>query len=215
MMQSNSLRVVIISDTHDQHEELGVLHGDVLIHCGDIGNAYLRTADAVDSLDRWFGRQDFERILCIGGNHDFGLQARVGSRNPVLDNAIYLQDEEISFRGVNFYGAPWTPELANWAYYLPTDQIRTKWAAIPTHTDVLITHTPPLDVLDRNRQGKACGCAELQQRLVDLQPRVHCFGHVHASGGVLKAGRTTYVNASMVNSQYKLVRQPYEFDIQS
>jgi predicted phosphodiesterase len=106
------VRLVIISDTHNRHEELGVLHGDVLIHCGDIGNGFERTAGEVDRLDDWFSRQDFNRILCIGGNHDFQLEDRVGTRDPVLDHALYLQDEEVTIEGLHFYGAPWTPELA-------------------------------------------------------------------------------------------------------
>ncbi len=207
------MRLVIISDTHNQHEELGVLHGDVLIHCGDIGNGFGRTVGEVDSLDDWFSRQDFKRILCIGGNHDFQLEDRVGTRNPVLHHALYLQDEDVTIEGLHFYGAPWTPELATWAFYLPPDMMRAKWDLIPERTDILITHTPPLDVLDRNRHGRACGCPDLGWRLTDLHPRIHCFGHVHASGGVLEIGGTTYVNASMVDSSYKIARRPYEFDL--
>ena len=29
------MRLVVISDTHGDHEQLGVLDGDVLVHCGD------------------------------------------------------------------------------------------------------------------------------------------------------------------------------------
>jgi hypothetical protein len=50
------MRLVIISDTHNQHEELGILHGDVLIHCGDIGNGFGRIAGEVDRLDDWLAR---------------------------------------------------------------------------------------------------------------------------------------------------------------
>jgi len=95
----------------------------------------------------------------------------------------------------------------------PPDMMRAKWDLIPERTDILITHTPPLDVLDRNRHGRACGCPDLGWRLTDLHPRIHCFGHVHASGGVLEIGGTTYVNASMVDSSYKIARRPYEFDL--
>jgi predicted phosphodiesterase len=207
------MRLVIISDTHNQHEDLGVLHGDVLIHCGDIGMGFEGNLGEVDRLDEWFGRQDFKRILCIGGNHDFALQKRVGAGEPVLRNATYLQDEGISFEGVRFYGAPWTPELIGWAFYLPPDLMRAKWAVIPERTDVLITHTPAYGVLDRNSQAKACGCPDLRQRIEELRPRIHCFGHVHASGGKVEHQGTTYVNASMVNSRYKIIHRPFEIDL--
>ena len=34
------MRLVIISDTHTMHEELGSLSGDVLIHCGDFCDGF-------------------------------------------------------------------------------------------------------------------------------------------------------------------------------
>jgi predicted phosphodiesterase len=70
------MKVVIVSDTHNRHEDLGVLRGDVLIHCGDNGIGFERETGEVERLDDWFGRQDFQRILCIGGNHDFQMQER-------------------------------------------------------------------------------------------------------------------------------------------
>jgi Icc-related predicted phosphoesterase len=207
------LRIVIISDTHNLHEELGVLRGDVLIHCGDALNGFTRAARGVEDLDDWFGRQEFDRIFCIGGNHDFEFEDRIRTAAPLLRNADYLQDESRQYKGTSFYGAPWTPELQGWAFYLPYDDMQAKWDLIPERTDVLITHTPPMNVLDQNRHGRHCGCPDLQRRLLGLKPRIHCFGHIHASGGALDQGGTTFVNASMVDSQYKLTRRPYEFDI--
>ena len=76
--------------------------------------------------------------------------------------------------------------------------------------DVLITHSPPAGVLDVSSRKLQLGCGHLAARLRDIAPRLHCFGHVHASSGMVKAGNTTFVNAAMVNSQYQLARRPYE-----
>ena len=73
------MRIVIVSDTHELHDELGVLRGDVLIHFGYVLNGFTRSAGALDQLDEWFGRQEFDRIFCTGGNHDFELEDRVGT----------------------------------------------------------------------------------------------------------------------------------------
>lgn len=207
------MKVVVISDTHELHEELGVLEGDVLIHCGDSAYGFSHSEHQVDWLDDWFGRQRFERILVIGGNHDFEIQKRVNAKGRLFRNADYLEDKALEYQGVNFYGAPWLPELAGWAFYLPPDELRKRWDLIPDDTDILITHTPPLNILDRNSRGKACGCPDLRKRVVDLNPRVHCFGHVHASGGTIELHDTKYINASLVNSQYEIVRRPHEFEI--
>lgn len=207
------MKIVILSDTHEKHEELGILAGDVLIHCGDSAYGFGSTDAAVDLLDEWFGRQTFGLILCIGGNHDFGLQARVGDQDPVFRNAVYLQDNSVRYKGVTFYGTPWVPELAGWAFYLPSNEMRDRWELIPETTDVLITHSPPHGILDRNSRGKSCGCPDLLKRVLDIGPRIHCFGHVHASAGTLQFRGTTFVNASVVDSRYRIARQPYEFDV--
>ena len=117
------MKLVIVSDTHGRHDELGILRGDVLIHCGDSGNGFSRQSDDVDGLDAWFGRQEFERILCIGGNHDFDMQARAERGGPVLRNAEYLQDQVHEYRSVRFYGSPWTPELVEW----PNETAQVAW----------------------------------------------------------------------------------------
>jgi Icc-related predicted phosphoesterase len=207
------MKIVIVSDTHEKHEELGELRGDVLIHCGDSGYGFGRAAGAVDRLDDWFGRQAFELILCIGGNHDFELQETVGVRDPVFRNAHYLQDASVRYKGLTFYGTPWVPELIRWAYYLPPSEMRDKWKLIPQGTDVLISHSPPRGVLDRNRRGKSCGCPDLLRRVVEVSPRVHCFGHVHASAGTLELEGTTFVNASVIDSQYQIARRPFELEV--
>jgi len=208
------VRIVIVSDTHSQHEQLGRLRGDVLIHCGDSANGFVRSPDDVQRLDDWLGQQDFSLILCTGGNHDFEMEdrSRAGT-TAVLRHAEFLVDRSMHFGGLHFYGAPWTPELDGWAFYLPPREIRERWARIPEDVDVLITHTPPQWILDRNRRGRSCGCPDLAERLLDLRPRIHCFGHVHASAGSLERDGTTYVNASMVNSQYQIARRPFEFNL--
>jgi len=207
------MNIVVVSDTHGRHGELGVLSGNVLIHCGDVFNAFASNPDEVAELDTWFGQQRFARILCIGGNHDFALQTLAARANRPLRNAEYLEDRVFEYRGTRFYGSPWTPELYDWAYYLPSSDLESRWASIPDDTDVLITHTPPFGVLDRNSSGKLCGCPGLRKRIEQIRPALHCFGHVHASAGIYREGRITFANASMVNSRYEIARPPLEFQL--
>jgi Icc-related predicted phosphoesterase len=206
------MRIVIVSDTHCAHEELGILKGDVLIHCGDGCNGYKRDPEDVDRLDRWFSRQYFDAILCIGGNHDFEVERRAQDDKVVFANAIYLQDTAYEYRGVVFYGAPWVPVLGGWAFYQDHEQIRTRWEAIPEEIDVLITHIPPFGILDRDRHGHSLGCSELLDRLQAVRPRLHAFGHNHASAGTAILKQTLYVNASMVDRQYRIARSPFAFE---
>src|SRR5258708_2892356 len=105
------MRLVVISDTHGRHADYGTLHGDVLIHCGDMANTRDRDEGPLKALDRWFGAQDFKLVLVVGGNWDFALEQQVRRGRVPFRNALVLQDSGVTFDGVRFYGAPWTPEL--------------------------------------------------------------------------------------------------------
>jgi Icc-related predicted phosphoesterase len=125
---------------------------------------------------------------------------------------LYLQDQSVSIDGIKIYGAPWVPELATWAHYKSEPSLAEAWALIPDDTDILVTHTPPFEVLDLNSRGRRCGCRLLRSRLDELRPRLHCFGHIHASAGSVELNGTTYINASLANSKYRLVHTPSVFE---
>ena len=160
-----------------------------------------------------FGRQDFDLILCTGGNHDFELQKRSLYVESPFKNAVYLEGESYQFCGINFFGAPWIPELYGQAFYREDADLAAKWAEVPDDVDVLITHTPPANILDMSSRGLVLGCSYLREAVGRTQPIVHCFGHVHASSGTHKTGSTTYINAALVNSQYELSRLPYQLEL--
>lgn len=207
------MRIVITSDTHGKHCELGNLSGDVLIHCGDFCDGFQPDPNDIQRIDDWFAVQSFRKILCIGGNHDFVAQNHTGPA-PLFQNATYLVDSSIEIDGLRFYGAPWVPMLERWAYYLSDDELREKWSLIPDDTDVLITHTPPWHTLDspRNSSGH-CGCSYLAARIADLNLSLHCFGHVHASYGRIDRDGMTFLNAAAVNSAFDIANQPFVIEV--
>ncbi|MFT7642949.1 MAG: Icc-related predicted phosphoesterase [Pirellulaceae bacterium] len=207
------MKLVIISDTHAQHDELRVMRGDVLIHCGDFCDGFRIDENDLANVDRWFGTLDFELILVVGGNHDFVAQKRRSEGTSVFSNAVYLEDESYQFGGVNFYGSPWVPELDKWAYYLPDADLRDAWARIPSDTDVLITHTPPFGILDRTRSGNQVGCPFLRSAVAELNLRVHCFGHVHSRYGQHDESSVKFINASSVDSNYSIRNIPMVVEI--
>lgn len=210
---NSSMHITVISDTHRQHDKLGRLSGEVLIHCGDMFSLFDGRDDDMERIDAWFGEQVFDLILCTGGNHDFALEDRIRAGQKPFQNAEFLQDQGVTHKGVTFYGAPWTPYLSGHAFYQDSAGLREKWAQIPSDTDVLITHTPPAGILDVSSQGLVLGCQYLADAILSIRPRLHCFGHVHASSGQAESNGTTYINAAVVNSQFGLARGPYEFVI--
>ena len=207
------MKIVIISDTHAAHENLGLLEGDVLIHCGDLEHLFQQDTQSIKKIDKWFGLQKFEHILCIGGNHDLSLEIFARNGKQPFRNATFLHDHEIIIDGIKFYGSPWVPHLSHHAFYANSDAIREAWSKIPDDVDVLITHTPPARCLDVSSRGMSLGCDYLAQRLKSLRPLLHCFGHVHASVGQCQHKGITFVNAASVNSQFEISNPPVVFNL--
>lgn len=208
------MKIVIISDTHGNHNQLGPLCGDVLIHCGDMENLFNRDDQALQKIDHWFGQQHFDHVLCTGGNHDLMLEAQVrAGHTPLFRNATFLNGTEITINGIKFFGAPWVPELERHAFYADDDMLRQAWSRIPQDVDVLVTHTPPAGMLDVSSGGASLGCVHLKDRLKAIRPKLHCFGHVHASSGMRKRKGVTFINASSVNSDFEIAVPPFEFEI--
>lgn len=211
------MKITIVSDTHGNHDQITGLSGDVLIHCGDMFNQFDmfgQEDELFEGLDAWFGRQDFDLVLCTGGNHDFELEKRVQYVDQPFRNAVFLAGEAYRYRGVTFYGAPWIPELWGQAFFVDDLELERRWFEIPDDVDVLITHTPPAGILDQSSNGRSLGCPYLMAAIETCQPKLHCFGHVHASSGEAFVDGIHYINAASVNSSYELVRQPRQLDFE-
>ena len=84
---------------------------------------------------------------------------------------------------------------------------------MPKEVDVLITHTPPYGILDKSSRQIHLGCKDLLQKVKQIKPQYHIFGHIHASYGKVKTGETTFINASNLNSYRGLVNPVVVFEV--
>lgn len=131
-----------------------------------------------------------------------------------LTNCTYLEDSGVELYGLKFWGTPHQPEFCRWAFNMRRGQdILNKWNLIPSDTDILITHTPPIGFNDLCCSGVRAGCVEL---LTTVQKRVkpiyHIFGHVHESYGLSSDGKIVFINASTCNIEYLPNNLPIVFD---
>lgn len=93
------------------------------------------------------------------------------------------------------YANAWQPEFNNFAFGYPREQDRfnpsTEEAAfqaphpVPdSGIDIMVTHGPPLRILDEvQRGGGDVGCEHLRRAVERCKPRLHCFGHIHEDWG--------------------------------
>jgi predicted phosphodiesterase len=201
-------RLVLASDTHNKHAALDVPAGDIFIHAGDFtmdGN--LRD---VAAFGEWVRSLPHAHKIVIAGNHDLTFERDPKrARRALGDGLTYLQDSGASVAGLAVWGSPWQPWFYDWAFNLRRGpELEAKWALIPEGTDVLITHGPPMNVLDyvpRGAKGAHVGCEMLSERVRELAPAVHVFGHIHEGSGVERLDGTTYVNASICDAAYRAV----------
>jgi len=203
-----NLRIVAISDTHEQHETIKLPAGDILICSGDI--TYNGKPFAVSQFNTWFAAQPYPHKVLIAGNHDFLFEKeRAYARSLIISNIIYLENTGCEIMGLKFWGSPETPWFFDWAFNRRRGaDIRRYWDEIPADTDVLITHGPPFGILDKSSDGQNIGCEELLVAVQRTRPRVHIFGHIHEGFGVEQRDGTIFVNASQLDMHYKPANAP-------
>jgi len=206
------MRVVAVSDTHNQLSKVKLPQGDLLIHAGDWTMQGRLQEVAQFAFDMREAVKKFPLgAVVVAGNHDFLAQKEDATTRMLLEHPkiTYLLDEAVTIKGLKFWGSPWQPWFFDWAFNLPRGpEIREKWDLMPDDTDVLITHGPPADILDTIPKGTNVGCQDLVDRLAEMRLKLHVFGHIHHSYGVLDKNGTRYVNASICTEQYKPTNEP-------
>lgn len=237
------MRIVCISDTHGLHKTMenysSLPQGDVLIHAGDCTN--VGKPHEVNEFIEWFmGIKGFDTKIFIAGNHDWAFENHrhphhkgeygwyynlINEENLSQSDVTYLEDNQLIIespefsRPIKFWGSPWQPEFYNWAFNLPRsgDELKKYWDMIPNDTDILITHGPPSEVRDfvsNWRQGNvSVGCELLRNRVDEINPLLHVFGHIHSGYGSAQIKDTLFVNASICTESYKPSNKPIIVDL--
>ena len=212
------MKIVLISDTHEMHEQIVIPRCDILIHAGDL--TYRGEEKAVRRALMWLHEQPAKHVVAIAGNHDWLFEKDPGEAAHLVSRTriIYLENAATEIDGLSIWGSPVTPAFMNWAFNCDQANISKYWDQIPTGTDLLITHGPPRGILDQtdpSRESQHFGCFDLLEAITRVRPKIHVFGHIHGGNrgmGELR-GETTFYNASVVNEAYAVVNLPFVIDI--
>lgn len=231
------MKLVIISDTHNLHKDLDIPECSTIIHCGD--STMTGTAAELRNFLTWFGQLPIENRILVWGNHEIttetqavydawanrrgrssrDVQAIQNEVQSLVDRygIIVLNDSGIEIDGIKFHGSHVQPEFCGWGWNRQRGaEIQKHWDLIPKDTNVLISHGPPMGIMDFVKGQGYVGCENLRDTIKTLpELKLHCFGHLHNNSGIIVDTKTgiTYVNASNMNDNYNLVNDPRVIDI--
>lgn len=208
------MKFIAISDTHGKHAKIELPKGDVLLHAGDISSR--GTENEVLDFLSWFSAQDYKYKLFIAGNHDFYFEKNASEfiSKIIPENVIYLCDYGVQIEGINIWGSPVSPWFYNWAFNRHRgDDIKKHWNKIPSQTDILITYGPVFGKLDKTTRGEQVGCVDLLNTIEKIEPKIHVCGHIHEAYGEVSSSKTKFLNASVLDENYRLVNAPLMFEL--
>ncbi|KAM3133384.1 hypothetical protein pb186bvf_014545 [Paramecium bursaria] len=224
MDQTKELQIVCISDTHGSIIPLP--EGDILIHCGDFTNVgegpeIVKFANWMKSL-----KNQFKHIIVIAGNHDMvldideqeRLKPRMRSQKQydskeyiqiLKESCTYLVNESIIVEGIKIWGSPYSLEFCNWGFQIFPEHAAKLWAQIDQDSDIVVTHGPPKGFGDKvcyNNQN--VGDIDLLNRILNIKPKYHLFGHIHEGYGQWEYEGINFINCSINTFKYKPTNKP-------
>ena len=195
------MRIWHISDTHTYHRLLEVPTDiDMVIFSGDCSNPrdpYPNEVEVRGFID-WFAALKIQYKIFVAGNHDTSIENKfVTSEDFARRNIIYLEKEDIIIDGIKIFGSPYTPTFGyGWAFNKDRTKLDRIWRnIIDEDADIVITHGPPKGTLDLSfdRAGnlERCGDKSLLNRVMEVNPKLCLFGHIHNCQDVINQGTMT------------------------
>ncbi len=209
------MRIVVISDVHEQWKDLVIPECDLLISAGDY--SYRGEKHIVESFHKWLSVQPAIQIISLQGNHEIWVSKNFKAAKEIVHHISpkikFVEDDSFFIDGLKFYCSSITPKFGPWAYGYDKNQLKEHWSFIPEDTQVLVTHGPSYGVLDCVA-GRILGDPYLRLAIAELRSiKLHVFGHIHDSSGIVEIDGVTYINAAICNEEYKPVNPIRVFDL--
>lgn len=200
------MRIVAFSDTHKQHNEISLPESDISIFAGDydlVSSGHSNTTESLEDFLKWYYFQPGRNKLLVPGNHDtaFYLNKEKAIELCRKYNVIPLIEESCEIEGITLYGSPYnyiTNKIPNEYHSRNLPQCRY---------DILITHAPPLGILDYS-PGKMRNKGSLSWRtyVTNYKPKLHIFGHIHECYGSVDV----FHNVSICGFNYTTLEKKIE-----
>jgi Icc-related predicted phosphoesterase len=192
------IKIVHLSDWHETPDFLKPVEyhsdADFVIATGDMvansihwnrGNLY---AEREIQRSWWLGIREYislcwpnATIVAVPGNHDYcdyGTKKYVFSIDGKRTESFAVKGVRFTgFRGVPYFRGQWNSEL-------DARELAFRVSKLDPNADVLLTHTPPYQIMDVTGGLVYAGSMALREWVDNKwQGKLHCFGHIHECGG--------------------------------
>lgn len=211
-----NIKIAMCSDLHG-NIDFEIPEVDLLLIAGDLCPARSFASISINMQIKWLGmefkhwlkNQPVKEVVYTPGNHDWIWESAPKSVPKMPSNSHYLQDEWIELFGLKIYGTPWQLPFNDWAFNMPEDRLKWYWENIPEDTDILLCHAPPYGIMDqRGGDDFSIGSKTLLERVMKIKPKMVVFGHNHNKNGVKVINGIKFINCSLLNEDYKMIREP-------
>lgn len=193
------MKLCLISDTHNTHDEFEIEPCDLFIHAGDFTN--LGQFKEIARFSEWLDKVPAKHKVIIPGNHDILFEEEWGNACSLLPDDVHaLNQSAVEIEGIKIWGEPRTPEFMNWAFNVPRLKMKEVWDKVPDDIDILVTHGPPKHCRDMTPRGEPVGCA-FQRAMILKHPTLKMVvcGHIHEAYGHEKLGDVDVYNVAVLD----------------
>lgn len=177
------MRILATSDLHCDVAATRVFVGaasgaDVVVVAGDLatrGEGAVPLLELLKTISR--------PVIFVPGNHD--RLAEMRSYCAGWRDGHVLHGDGLRVQGIPFFGLGAEIPRTNdevWNFAMTETRAEAALAACPPSA-VLLTHTPPKGLCDRQNNGRHDGSTAVMDALRTKEPRLHLCGHIHASFG--------------------------------
>ena len=177
------MKLLLFSDLHIQLDLAKKLveksrEVDVVIGAGDFAIMHQGLEETLQAL-----RPIAKPLVIVPGNGETYEELKEAVKG--WDNCYALHGNGIKLLGVDFFGIgggiPVTP-FGSWSYDFTENEAKNLLKDLPEKA-VLISHSPPKNILDKSSSGVHLGSTAVRAAIDEKHPRLLVCGHIHESGG--------------------------------
>ncbi len=173
---------------------------DIVIGAGDYGSLRRDIKKTIN----WLSQIEKPVILVPGNAESFEelKEACTGWFSSIVLHGTGTELHGISFFGIGG-GIPETP-FGSWSYDFTEQQADDLLKDCPQYC-VLISHSPPIGILDVSSRGQHLGSETIRKVIFEKTPQLLVCGHIHESAGQMEPiGKTMVVNAGPFGILYEI-----------